>query len=240
MCENIYSDFHIEKLKSVVTGWTINRPKIEKICLFKGCESNSDDQDEKKCFYKYWLVIVGPDELEGWVQDLNDQLSGRLYDHNRNNPRDELMLCFVEEKEITDNWFIFRIPPEWYVEGSWTFEENVEFNEENVELRPPVYGVIPRSELVLFERTGFDETPQQICRRIATELWRRFPTMRKCYVMGHPDIINIREQFTGKNTIADWIGPAPATAKKGRLSKDEKAMQKIMCSEAGIPWPGED
>jgi hypothetical protein len=235
MSENIYQAFHIEKLKSVVTGWTINRPKIEKICLFKGC-----DNDENEVFYKYWLVIVGSDELEGWVQDLNDQLSGRIYDHNRNNPRDELMLCFVEEKEITDNWFIFRIPPEWYVEGSWTFEENVEFNEENVELRPPVYGVIPRSELVLFERTGFDETPQQICRRIATELWRRFPTMRKCYVMGHPDIINIREQFTGKNTIADWIGPAPATAKKGRLSKDEKAMQKIMCSEAGIPWPGED
>jgi hypothetical protein len=40
MSENIYSDFHIEKLKSVVTGWTINRPKIEKICLFKGCDSD--------------------------------------------------------------------------------------------------------------------------------------------------------------------------------------------------------
>lgn len=147
LSENIFPELHIDKMKSIAEGWAINHPAVEKICLFRGLEDYEFD---------YWIVVVGPDELEPWVASLNDYLPSTS---GKKNPKDHLAECFTEERFITAQWMVYRVPQDWYDDGSWAYEKDQYIDGREVPIGE-VYCVSPKSELVLYQRTDNDETSE--------------------------------------------------------------------------------
>lgn len=106
-----------------------------------------------------------------------------------------------------------------------------------------VIGVAIPLPAVLFENKSapfFEDTKpdyEDICKKIADGLWAKFPKMRKCCILEHPKIREIRELYPGKNTVPGWIGRPPESVPVGRISLEEKENLTKMCRQAGFGWP---
>jgi hypothetical protein len=136
---------------------TINGEAIElKSILAKDAGSVTSSQTLKDP--RYWILIVGHEDLEPWVDDLNDRLETEW---GYRSLAEELAECFKkqpEERFIKDSWVFCRITTEEYASGEWAYEYDGYIDEDGNEIiTQEVYFVNLVSELVLFERKNLSE-----------------------------------------------------------------------------------
>ena len=166
----------------------------------------------------YCVVIVGSDELDPLVEDLNFRLQLEWGERSLSG---ELAKCFTEppeERAVKDSWMFRQILPEDYEDGSWAYEDNGYIDEDGNEIpTKPVYFEDPGSELVLFERETISEGKlSQIATENLSASDKVIQYAKEMYEYGNP--LSAKDFKPGANkvisTIAKDQNVAPDTLRK--------------------------